>query len=81
MRNQNRADLQATSKGRVKNWSNTMEAQRYKREEDRIKRLEEAEVSNFADLVLMLSNTRQKMLKCGILITAKTMFVELVNSF
>jgi len=30
-----------------------MEAQRYKREEDRIKRLEEAEVSNFAKLVFM----------------------------
>ena len=40
-----RAALQETSKGRVKNWSNTMEAMRYKREEDRIKKLEDAEVS------------------------------------
>lgn len=44
MRNGQRADLQATSKGRVKNWSNTMEAQRVKREEDRITRLEDAEI-------------------------------------
>lgn len=34
-----------TSKARVSNWSNTMEAQRYKREEDRIKRLEDAEIA------------------------------------
>ena len=45
IRNGNRAALQETSKARVKNWSNTMEAQRVKREEDRIKRLEDAEVS------------------------------------
>ena len=45
MRNQQRQGLQETSKNRVKNWSNTMEAQRVKREEDRIKRLEDAEVS------------------------------------
>lgn len=45
MRNQQRHGLQETSKNRVKNWSNTMEAQRVKREEDRIKRLEDAEVS------------------------------------
>ena len=45
MRNGNRAALQETSKARVKNWSNTMDAMRVKREEDRIKRLEDAEVS------------------------------------
>ena len=44
-RNLQRASLQETSKNRVKNWSNTMEAMRYKREEERIKRLEDAEVS------------------------------------
>ena len=44
-RNLQRANLQETSKNRVKNWSNTMEAARVKREEDRIKRLEDAEVS------------------------------------
>ena len=79
MRNQNRADLQATSKGRVKNWSNTMEAQRYKREEDRIKRLEEAEVSNFADIILQLRHymLQSKLRKCGKTITA----LEQVNSF
>lgn len=44
-RNLHRAALQETSKARVKNWSNTMDAQRVKREEDRIKRLEDAEVS------------------------------------
>ena len=44
-RNLQRQALQNTSKARVSNWSNTMEAQRLKREEDRIKRLEDAEVS------------------------------------
>ena len=80
MRNQNRADLQATSKGRVKNWSNTMEAQRYKREEDRIRRLEDAEVSNFVDIILQLRHYMlllSKLQKCGKTITAK----EHVNSF
>lgn len=43
-RNRYRETLQQTSKARVSNWSNTMEAQRYKREEDRIKRLEDAEI-------------------------------------
>ena len=45
-RNLYRQSLQQTSKARVSNWSNTMEAQRFKREEDRIKKLEDAEVSN-----------------------------------
>ena len=45
MRNKARASLQETSKNRVKNWSNTLEATRIKREQDRIKRLEDAEVS------------------------------------
>lgn len=40
-----RKTLQETSKNRVKNWGNTMEALRAKREEDRIKRLEDEEVS------------------------------------
>jgi len=44
IRNGNRAALQETSKARVKNWSNTMDAMRVKREEDRIKRLEDAEI-------------------------------------
>ena len=41
-----RKTLQETSKNRVQNWPNTMEAQRLKREEDRIKRLEDEEVSH-----------------------------------
>ena len=45
MRNDHRQTLHEQSKGRVKNWSNTLEAQRIKREEDRIKRLEDEEVS------------------------------------
>lgn len=40
-----RKSLQDTSKSRVKNWPNTMEASRLKREEDRIRRLENEEVS------------------------------------
>lgn len=44
-RNIQRQTLQETSKNRVQNWSNTMEATRVQRENDRIKRLEEAEVS------------------------------------
>ena len=44
-RNIQRQTLQETSKYRVQNWSNTMEATRVQRENDRIKRLEEAEVS------------------------------------
>ncbi len=40
-----RKSLQETSKARVQNWPNTMEAMRLKREEDRIKRLEDEEVS------------------------------------
>ena len=47
-RNLQRQTLQQTSKARVSNWSNTMEAQRMKREEDRIKKLEDAEVSGWA---------------------------------
>jgi len=44
-RTEARKALQETSKARVKNWPNTMEATRLKREEDRIKRLEDEEVS------------------------------------
>ena len=58
MRNGQRADLQATSKGRVKNWSNTMEAQRVKREEDRITRLEDAEVSKAITQQLIVDFTK-----------------------
>ena len=54
IRNGNRAALQETSKARVKNWSNTMDAMRVKREEDRIKRLEDAEVS-FVSLILNIA--------------------------
>ena len=41
-----RKTLQETSKNRVQNWPNTMEAMRLKREDDRIKRLEDEEVSH-----------------------------------
>jgi len=44
-RNTMRKELQDISKSRVKNWPNTMEAQRLKREEDRITKLEDEEVS------------------------------------
>jgi hypothetical protein len=44
MRNADRTQLQGVSQSRIKNWPNTMEALRYKREEDRIKRLEDEEV-------------------------------------
>ena len=40
-----RKNLQETSNNRVKNWPNTMDAMRAKREEDRITRLENEEVS------------------------------------
>lgn len=45
MRNEDRQSLHETSKNRIKNWSNTLDAQRRKREEDRIRRLEDDEVS------------------------------------
>lgn len=45
MRNEDRQDLHERSKGRIKNWSNTLEATRIKREEDRIKRLEDEEIA------------------------------------
>ena len=45
MRNNEREGLQGLSKNRIKNWPNTLEALRHKREEDRIKKLEEEEVS------------------------------------
>lgn len=44
MKMQQAKNLQATSKGRVKNWPNTLEAQRVRREEERIKRLEDEEI-------------------------------------
>ena len=47
MRNEDRAQLHEQSKNRIKNWNNTLEATRIKREEDRIKRLEDEEVSFF----------------------------------
>jgi hypothetical protein len=46
MRNEDRGQLHDRSKGRIKNWSNTLEATRIKREDDRIKRLEDEEVRN-----------------------------------
>lgn len=46
-------NLQVTSKNRVGNWPNTLEAVRHKREDDRIRRLEDEEVSL---LIVMLSN-------------------------
>jgi len=45
MRNADRTALQSISKTRIQNWPNTMEALRHKREEDRIKKLEDEEVS------------------------------------
>lgn len=51
-----RKTLQETSKNRVKNWPNTMEATRLKREEDRIKRLEDEEVSS--GLIQMRAGSR-----------------------
>ncbi len=45
MRNEHRQTLAQQSKDRIKNWTNTLEAGRLKREEDRIKRLEDEEVS------------------------------------
>jgi hypothetical protein len=45
MRNDHRQTLAQQSKDRIKNWTNTLEAGRLKREEDRIKRLEDEEVS------------------------------------
>ena len=47
MRNEDRQQLHDKSKGRIKNWSNTLDATRIKREEDRIKRLEDEEVRFF----------------------------------
>ncbi len=46
MRNEDRQALHEKSKNRIKNWSNTLEATRLRREEDRIKRLEDEEVSS-----------------------------------
>ena len=39
--------LQETSHNRVKNWPNTLDAVRIRREEDRIRRLEDEEVRSF----------------------------------
>lgn len=47
MRNADRTKLHQTSKARIQNWPNTLEAQRLKREEDRIRRLEEEEVRSY----------------------------------
>jgi hypothetical protein len=43
-RTMQRLDLQEKSNARVKNWPNTIEALRRKKDEDRIKRLEEEEI-------------------------------------
>lgn len=61
MRNEDRATQHAQSKNRIKNWNNTLEATRIKREDDRIKRLEDEEVSYltrsyFYLLLIMLSD-------------------------
>lgn len=45
MRNEDRQALHEKSKNRIKNWSNTLEATRLRREEDRIKRLEDEEIA------------------------------------
>lgn len=44
-RNTERGSKQEISKTRIKNWPNTLEALRVKREDDRIKKLEDEEVS------------------------------------
>ena len=43
-RNNDRMTLQDMSKARVQNWPNTIEALRKKRDEERIRRLEEEEI-------------------------------------
>jgi len=50
MRQTEKEQLQAISSNRVSKWSNTIHAQREKKETDRIKRLEEEEVSTFFQL-------------------------------
>jgi len=45
MRNEDRQNLQHTSKNRIQNWTNTIDAQRQRREEERIRRLEDEEVT------------------------------------
>jgi hypothetical protein len=45
MRNEDRQQLHDASKGRISNWTNTLDAQRQRREDDRIRRLEDEEVS------------------------------------
>ena len=45
MRKSERQDLQATSNARVSKWPNTIQAQREKKEADRIRKLEDDEVS------------------------------------
>lgn len=45
MRNDDRQQLHDLSKNRIKNWTNTIDAQRQRREEERIKRLEDEEVT------------------------------------
>lgn len=50
MRNADRTKLQSLSQSRIKNWPNTMEALRHKREEDRIKKLEDEEVRSNSTL-------------------------------
>jgi len=47
-RNAERKQLQEISNNRVKNWPNTIEAMRLKREEDRIRRLEDEELERRA---------------------------------
>jgi hypothetical protein len=40
-----RKEMQDKSKARVKNWPNTIDAMRFKREQEKMKRLEDEEVS------------------------------------
>ena len=61
MRNEDRAALHAHSKNRIKNWNNTLEATRIKREEDRIKRLEDEEVSSTLNLILTIRSPDVKL--------------------
>ncbi len=53
MRNNERMLLQEKSNARVQNWPNTITALRKKREEDRIRRLEEEEVRAISGVTIL----------------------------
>lgn len=57
MRTHERRTLQGVSKSRVQNWPNTLEAQRLRREDDRIRKLEDEEVSISNNSYLLTDQT------------------------